>query len=240
MKDYYQTTERYRRQEFRAQVNWFVRICLLGIMLWIGWFWGNSQQLALMSSNAQQIMALQQENENLQQQITTLNTKFEEEQRLRLEAELVNGVAGQDDRMKRLSRRIARHLARGVDEKQILRSLNGLSKPTRCRTAETKDVAVATSLFAGGESKVDLLSGALQVFIEGEAGHEATRDTPWFDPEKPVSMRISYFGGEKINSGSLPLETVLIADTWLIKIKLFETNLQGYVNLILETCPIDQ
>lgn len=239
MKDYYQTTEQYRKQEFRAQVNWLARLCLLGVMLWIGWFWGNSQQSALVSTNAQQILEMQQENENLQQQITTLNTKLEEEQQLRLEAELVNGAPGQDDRMKRLSRRIARYLARGVDEKQILKSLNALSKPTRCRNAETKDVAVATSLFAGGESKADILGGALQVFIEGEAGQGATRDTPWFDPVKPVSMRISYFGGEKINSGSLPLETVLIADAWLIKIKLLETNLQGYINLIAETCPID-
>jgi len=240
MKDYYQTTERYRKQEFRAQINWLIRLCVLGLMLWIGWFWGNSQQSALVSTNAQQLLEMQQENEKLQQQITTLNTSLEEEQRLRMEAELVGGSSGQDARMKQLNRRIARFLARGVDEKQIIRALNTLSKPARCRTIETKDVAVATSLFAGGESKADLLGGSLQVFIEGEAGHEATRDTPWFDPAKPVSMRISYFGGEKINSGMLPFDTVLIADTWLIKIHLYETSLQGYINLVVDTCPIDQ
>jgi len=240
MKDYYQTTERYRKQEFRAQISWLVRLCVVGFMLWIGWFWGNSQQSALVSTNTQQLLEMQQVNENLEQQITTLGTMLDEEKRLRLEMELLNGASGQDARMKRLNRLIARHLAKGMEEKQIQRALNTLSRPARCRTAETRDVAVATSLFAGGESKADLLGGALQVFVEGEAGHDSTRDTPWFDATKPVSMRVSYLGGEKITTGELPLETILIADSWLLKIHLYETTLQGYINLVLDTCPLDQ
>ena len=38
--DYFQTTERYRKREMRSQISWLVRLVVLGLAIWAGWFWG--------------------------------------------------------------------------------------------------------------------------------------------------------------------------------------------------------
>ena len=234
--DFYQTTERYRKREFRSQIGWGMRLFIMGIVLWIGWFWGNSQQSAVISSNAQQIIDVNQKNERLEQELASLKRTLEDEKERRVAAELLINEGQQKKEMRRLNRIIARYLARGIKEDQIKLALQSVSLPSRCRPVEEKDVAVATPFFAGKESNTGLLNDNIHVFVEGIAGQQATAERPWFDPEEPVSMRVAFLGGEKITSGALPLTMNIIADTWLMKLDLVETSLQGYVNVRISKC----
>ena len=234
--DFYQTTDRYRKREFRSQISWGMRLIVIGVMLWIGWFWGNSQQSAVVSSNAQQLTDARQTNERLEQQLASLKRNLDDETKRRIAAELLINEGDQKKEMRRLNRIIARYLSRGIGEDQIKLALQTVSLPSRCRPVEDKDVAVATPFFAGKESNTGLLNDAIQVFVEGVAGQQATAERPWFDPSEPVSMRVAFLGGEKITSGSLPLSMNIIADTWMMKLDLVQTTLQGYVNISISKC----
>ena len=234
--DYYQITERYRKREFRSQFSWLIRLVVMGLMLWAGWFWGNSTQDARISVVNDQIAELRLENNRLAQDLTTMTNQLNQERERRIAAELINESGDDQQAMRRLKRIVARHLSRGVEEDQIRLALQSASKPSRCRPLEEKDLAVATSFFAGKEANTDLLDGAIRVFVEGEAHQEATKERPWFDPKKPVSMRVSYLTGEKILTDPLPMTMNLMADSWLLKINLKETSLKGYVNLTMSKC----
>ncbi len=234
--DFYQTSERYRKREFRSQISWGMRLFVMGLMLWVGWFWGNSQQSALMSSNAQQLTNANQKIDRLEQEMASLTRGLDNEKERRAAAELLNGDGDQRKEMRRLQRIIARYLARGIKEDQIKLALQTVSLPSRCRPVEAKDIAVATPFFAGKESNTGLLNDAVHVFVEGVAGQQATAERPWFDPEQPVSMRVAFLGGEKITSGQLPITMNIIADTWLMKLDVVETSLQGYVNINISKC----
>ncbi len=234
--DFYQTSERYRKREFRNQITWGVRLIVMGLMLWIGWFWGNSQQSALMSSNAQELINATQVNARLEQEMASIKRELSEEKNRRVAAELLNGDGVQSEDMRQLQQIIARYLARGINEDQIKLALRSVSLPSRCRPVEAKDIAVATPFFAGKESNTGLLNGAVHVFVEGMAGQQATAERPWFDPDEPISMRVAFLGGEKITSGPLPISMNIIADAWLMKMDVVQTSLQGYVNVSISKC----
>ncbi|MGC6484370.1 MAG: hypothetical protein ACON4P_01760 [Candidatus Puniceispirillales bacterium] len=235
--DYFQTTERYRKRELRNQLGLLFFLVILGLAVWIGWFWGYSQSEAVVSSNAERAILLDQENDRLEQKIATLVNQLNEEQARRKEAELLSGKAS-DPGKRNLDRTIARYLSNGVEVDQIRLALKSLARPLRCRAVEQRDIAVATGYFAGKEATAEMLDGSVQVFIEGEVGRDSSRDRPWFDPDKPISIRIAYLGGEKVATGALPVETTLIADTWLIKVSAQPTALQGYVELSMEKCSL--
>ena len=54
---------------------------------------------------------------------------------------------------------------------------------------------------------------------------------------KNLSIRIAYLGGENC-FGALPLETTLIADSWLLMVSARQTTLQGYVELEIKKCSL--
>ena len=85
--DYYQITERYRKREFRSQFSWLLRLIVIGLMLWAGWFWGNSTQEARLSVANDQIAELEQENNRLAQELNTLTNQFNLERERRISAE---------------------------------------------------------------------------------------------------------------------------------------------------------
>lgn len=236
--DYFQTTDRYRKREMRNLFSLMMRLLAVGFCIWIGWFWGYNQRAALTASSNDQVIRLEQQNERLEQKLASASASVEAERQRRVEAELLVKDTDRDSTQRKLNRQIARYLSKGITEDQIRLALQSLSKPLRCRPVEQRDIAVATSFFAGKEAMADLLGGSMRVFIEGEAGREATRDKPWFDPVLPVSLRIAYLNGEKISTGTLPFDTMVIADSWLIKVKVAAASLQGYATLSVDKCSI--
>ena len=235
--DYFQTSERYRKREMRNLFHWVVWLLLLGFCIWIGWFWGYSQRAVLTASTNDQVIRLGQQNDRLEQKLATLSAELDGETRRRRKAELLLGSSGGgESAQERLNRTIAGYLAEGVGEAEIGLALQSLAEPLRCRSIEETSVAVATGFFAGRESMAELIGGDMRIFMEGEAGRQATRDKPWFDPLRPVSVRVAYLGGEKTDTGTLPFDTTIIADSWLIRIKASEAALQGYATLTVEKC----
>jgi len=230
--DFFETQERYRRREMRGWMSLILRATVIAGALWVGWLWGHAEQTSLQAEaelviyeNNVKINELSSENQLLQRSIAEL--------RADKTAGAVSG--GNRDTLRRV---IAKQIANGVKPEQIAHSLQSLSKPVNCRVVEKKDVAVATPLYAGPESNLSLFSGGLNLFIEGSAGQQAQRDAPWFDPSAPIKIRQVYLNGQKIVSGQLPIETIIPAEDWVLKLRFEKADLKGYVTTTISNCPL--
>ncbi len=235
--DFHQTTERYRKREARSQITVLLWLLVAAVTLCLGWFVGTNQNWSYFSPTNEQLVELRQVNNRLEQQQVAAQEDLTLERQKRIAAEL---LANDDDvELRSLRRMMVNYLAKGISVDQIRMALLSVGNPAKCRKLEQRDVAVATPQFAGGETKRLFISETMGIFIEGEAGKDSTREKPWFDAQKPVSIRISYLGGEKTSGGILPHSMTLIADGWLIRIRLTETSLRGYANVTISKCLIE-
>jgi len=116
--------------------------------------------------------------------------------------------------------------------------LQSLGQPVNCRITAEKSVAVATELYSGVESNINLFDGGLALHIEGRTQTNGPKSEPWFDPSKAVSVRLVYLGSQKVVQDILPISTVLPAEDWLVKIDISEGELRGYVDLSLQHCAL--
>jgi len=230
--DFFETQERYRRREMRGWMTLFVRILVIAGALWLGWLWGHAEQTSLQAEaelaiyeNNLKINELSNENQALQRALAALR------------AEKTAGFVSGDNR-DALRRVIARQIANGVRQEQIIQSIQSLGDPVNCRVVEQRDVAVATPLYAGPESNLSLFNGGLNLFIEGSAGQQAQRDAPWFDPGAPIKIRQVFLNGQKTVSGTLPIETIIPAEGWVLKLRYEKADLQGYVTATVLNCPV--
>jgi uncharacterized protein (DUF39 family) len=83
-----------------------------------------------------------------------------------------------------------------------------------------------------------LFNGGLNLFIEGSAGQQAQRNTPWFDPGASIKIRQVFLNGQKTVSGILPIEAIIPAEDWVLRLQYEEADLQGYVTVTILNCPL--
>ena len=230
--DFFETQERYRRREMRGWLVLFVRIALFGGAIWFGWVWGQAEQSSL---QAEADLVIYENNvliTELSGQVQSLQLDLAETKA----AGMAKSVTGKDNVA--LRRVIAKKIATGVTSEQIISSIQTLGNPVNCREVERNDVAVATQLYAGPESKLSLFGGGLNLFVEGSAGKQAQRDTPWFDPAMPVSVRHVFLGGQKTVTGNLPLNAIIPTEDWILKLQFKNASILGYVTVIVESCTL--
>ena len=234
--DYHQVTERYKQRETKSRFYLLFGFILFCVILWLGWFWGYSQQGENVTFNNQEMLLLIDRNESLEQEKVALKASLENERAKRIQSDLLIDKGQDNVAMTDLSRLLAQFLSQGIEADQIRNRLKSLSRPVGCRVLRTQDLAVATSFFASEESSAIFLDGSLQAFVEGVVQQEATRERPWFDPKQSVSLRLAYLGGEKKIHGQLPLSAVIIADAWMLRLDLKNIPLRGYVNFTINKC----
>jgi len=231
--DFFETQERYRRREMRNWLLLLFRVCVVAGVLWLGWLWGHAEQTSLQAEadlviheNNQRITALSTEVQTLRQALSQAEARQQA-------SELIEGKSA------RLQQIVAKQIARGVKPEQILQAVEGVGVPSNCREVERQNVAVATPLYAGPESKLALFGGGLNLHVEGETGKRAARETPWFDPTLPIKVRQVFLNGQKTSSGLLPLETFISAERWLLKLRFEKSDLRGYVGVVISSCTVN-
>ena len=228
--DFFETQERYRRREMRGWFALLSRVAIVGGALWFGWVWGKAEQSSL---QAEANLVIYENNVR----ISDLSNEVQSLQRLLAEtkaADTAKSVTGEKNAA--LRRIIAKKIAVGVKPEQIIASMQGLGAPINCREIARHDVAVATPLYAGPESKITLFDGGLKLHVEGSAGKKTQQNTPWFDPSQPVRVRQVFLGSQKIESGALPLETIIPTEDWVLKLRFEKASLHGYVTSIVSSC----
>lgn len=128
-----------------------------------------------------------------------------------LEIRLKREVPGGD--LAKLSDLISRKLSEGVSPERVAFVLEQMSNPRDCTKRETKRFVLPTPLYRGANTSVAFADGAITISGEGvPARNENGSPEAWFDPGKPVTLRISQ--GENPPqevSGLLPLQHSVLA-----------------------------
>ena len=145
--DFFETQERYRRQEMRGWILFLARVVVVGGGLWVGWLWGHAEQTSLQAEADLVIYENNQRIDVLTTQVQDLERVIAENNAKKKTSDLIGGNQAE------LRDIITKQIARGVTPEQIMSSLKSLGKPINCREVARHDVAVATPLYAGPEDR---------------------------------------------------------------------------------------
>ncbi len=231
--DFFETREKYRRKEVQIYTSWIIRIIALTFAIWLGWQWGSIEQRRLQADadleiyeSSLTIQGLNREKERLEYQL-----KLEKAEKKALTYTSL-------DKESKLTRLIKEQISRGTKIEQVYQTLQGIGKPLNCRIIANEDVAVATELYSGIESNINLFGGGLRIFIEGIPKVNGSKNDPWFDPEREIKVRHVYLGSQKIVNGKLPVASILPAEDWLLSLDFTLSELKGYVKVKVKNCTI--
>ena len=219
--DFFETREKYRRKEYRIYISLLVRVSIFALVLWIGWQWGNYDQKNLYENINNELNKSQAQLNQLNQKIVSLIQKNK-----KLAAENTISELGLEQADKTISTSIKFLLESEVSLEQIRQTLLA------------KKLAVATELYTGAESSLSLFQGGLLVHVNGAPFSQGNKNNPWFDPEQEIEVRLAYLGGQKIVTGSLPVDFIIPAETWLLKAQITKANLRGYVRVTFNQCSL--
>ena len=181
--DFFETREKYRRKEYRIYISLLVRISVIGLVLWLGWQWGNYDKKNLYDNINNELDKSQAQLNQLNQEISSLvqlNKK--------LAAGNIISDLGLEDSDKILSNSIKFLLESDVSLEQIRQSLLAISSPINCRSLADNKLAVATELYTGSESSLSLFQGGLLVHVHGAPFSQGNKNNPWFDPDRDLSL----------------------------------------------------
>lgn len=102
----------------------------------------------------------------------------------------------------------------------------------------TRRFLVRTPIHQGGSDSVDFAAGAITVTATGaSAQSESGGPEAWFDPAKPVNLRLTRLGGDIIEAaGLLPLHTSMPIDDTDYRFSITATERQGFVTVTGQGC----
>lgn len=222
-----------------------------------GWKWG----LAIVALGLSSLYAYlvgtrlaQIEIDRLQSQIATLSARLAERDRLSAShARTLESVRANADRWQRAYQRdvprgedralfeaMTEKLSDGVSRRRLAFVIAGASNQRDCDDAlPAKRFIVTTPLQRiGPNNAVSFHGGAVVVTaagisaLDGEGNAEA-----WFDPAKPVSVRIVALSGEEHEeTGLLPLHPSLVAGGVEHRLSVLAGPVRGFVQSSLQTC----
>ena len=231
--DFFQTREKYRRQEMRHSMSFLFKFAVIALVAWMGWLWGTAEQKRLQADSNLAIFESDREIQNLNQMVERLRSELTEAKAQAAASRLTDASSG------KVAKLVKAQIANGTKIEQIYAALQSIGVPANCRVMEETIVAVATDTFVGEESRIFLFDGALRLNIEGEVNETGSKTQPWFDPAKPISIRQSYLGGQNITKEILPISIILPAEEWIVEMQFSEAELRGYVDLRVRNCVIN-
>ncbi|WP_029012952.1 hypothetical protein [Niveispirillum irakense] len=165
------------------------------------------------------------------QQIAQTQEVRANELEIRLQREVPSGDVA------RLTELISRKLAEGVNADRIAFLIEQTSNARSCARAETKRFVLPTPIYRGANTSVAFADGSVTVSGEGVPARNATGSPEaWFDPTKPVTLRINRADGttdEK--TGVLPLEYSVMTRESEVKLTM-AAGARSFVEVTGEVC----
>lgn len=229
--DFFETREKYLRREMNGHMRLILRVVLLSLALWLGWHWGSLEQRQLSEDADQALHESTQDVQLLRRQLDKLQLALNEWRAADRTRTLEGSVSDTQ-----LAQLIKVQLANGTEMEQIYAAVQETGQPNNCKMLLTQDVAVATEHYTGSESQLSLFDGGLQVSFAGEADARGTLSAPWFNAESPISVRLVYLGGQRIEEAVVPFDIVVPAENWLLRLTVGQAELPGYIKLGVRSC----
>ena len=232
--DFYQAQNKYRQKQFRSVLNYFFKLLMIIIALFIGWWLGNRDKLVLIQENEKIINDFNDQKIVLDRKLTDIRLKLKEAN-LALNTQ---NIKNQNTDFGRDAKNIlASNLAKGVSERDMIDALRLLGYNKTCGSAKFKELAVSTQSFIPPESTLLLLSGGLKIKVEGNIS-DPSIDNPYFEPSKPVRVIFIYLGNNDIVEGNLPITKNIMAGKFSVKINISKSKVRGAVIVRYQNCKI--
>ena len=232
--DFYQAQNKYRQKQFRSILNYIIKLLMIIVAVFIGWWLGNRDKLVLIQENEKLINDFNDQKIELDRKLTDIRLKLKEAN-LALDTQ---NIKNKDNDFGRDSKNIlASNLAKGVPEKDIINALRLLGYNKTCSKSDFKELAVSTQSFIPPENTLLLLSGGLKVKVEGNISDKVT-DNPYFDPSQPIRVILIYLGNNDIIEGNLPITRNIMAGKFSVNIKIMKSKVRGAVIVQYQNCKI--
>ena len=232
--DFYQAQNKYRQKQFRSILNYIIKLLMIIIAIFIGWWLGNRDKLVLIQENEKLINDFNDQKIELDRKLTDIRLKLKEAN-LALDTQ---NIKNKDNDFGRDSKNIlASNLAKGVPEKDMINALRLLGYDKTCGKSDFKELAVSTQSFIPPENTLLLLSGGLKVKVEGNIYDKVT-DNPYFDPSQPIRVILIYLGNNDIIEGNLPITRNIMAGKFSVNIKIMKSKVRGAVIVQYQNCKI--
>ena len=75
--DFFQTREKYRRQEMRHSMSFLFKFAVIALVAWMGWLWGTAEQKRLQADSNLAIFESDREIQNLNRLVERLQKRID-------------------------------------------------------------------------------------------------------------------------------------------------------------------
>jgi len=232
--DFYQAQDKYRQKQIKSFLSFCFKLILFFLAFIFGWWFGNGDKLVLIAENEKIITDYYNKENIFEKKLADTRLKLREAN-LALSAQNIQD--NNSDFGKEAKKILAYSLAKGVSENEIINSIKLLSSNKVCNDIETKELAVSTDTFTPPENILSLFSGSLKLKVSSN-DLDNSKVNQYFNPEKPIRAIFIYLGNNEIVEGKLPIIKKIMANNFLVQIKIFESKVRGAVMVDYQSCKI--
>lgn len=234
----HESRQRRRRRARWALVKWVIALALIVTAGLFAYETGTvlaERKVSVLEREiaelTEQVETLRSENAELQAQAILTEQRLEAAEQ-RYARDVPTGPLAE------LLERLRAKLEAGVTLERLAFLVEAADNPENCAgDPETKRFLVQTPLYQGANDSVSFADGTVTVTASGESAVDAQgRVEAWFDPAKPISLRMTRTGGEgKQASGKLPLHASFVAGDTEHRFTVTAGE-RGFVQVTAEAC----
>ena len=173
-----------------------------------------------------------------ERRVVDIRTRLDEVSRERDELRALYDQIHPSEEMQAVTLALRERLAQGVKPDRLLFAIRAAANPKSCATLPSRRVIVRTpNQGAEGAGSTVRLGDVVNLTLEGEGGNGGKEN--WFDPDRPVTLRLSGAGIRPRDiSATLPIEDAVTVrgDDEMHFIVRPSPQHRGFVDIVVERC----
>tara|TARA_B100001996_G_scaffold381947_1_gene372517 strand:+ start:1079 stop:1786 length:708 start_codon:yes stop_codon:yes gene_type:complete len=233
--DYFDTAKKYRNKRIKKLISVVINIIVLSIVAIIAWQIGVRDRNNIIAVHSSELIRIANDFKELNDKLENLRIQSENDSVLitKLKIELSDKPGNKLNEIIKLS---SSSISKGVSIEQITASIKSLNKPTKCLKPIRKELNVITPIYSTNSHEISVFNNGMFILAEGQANIEANNINPWFDENKPIKVRIRYFGIEQWFNGLLPFTTKIPFQDNIVIINFERSDVRGSIYTTIKVC----
>ena len=233
--DYFDTAKKYRNKRIKKLISVVINIIVLSIVAIIAWQIGVRDRNNIIAVHSSELIRIANDFKELNDKLENLRIQSENDSVLitKLKIELSDKPGNKLSEIIKLS---SSSISKGVSIEQITASIKSLNKPTKCLKPIRKELNVITPIYSTNSHEISVFNNGMFILAEGQANIEANNINPWFDENKPIKVRIRYFGIEQWFDGLLPFTTKIPFQDNIVIINFERSDVRGSIYTTIKVC----
>lgn len=232
----YNPHNRYRNRAAHRLSSFLAYLALMLIAGLIGFWLGKQYGAEKLITAQAKVETLLETEKQQQEQITELSTKVQATnmrfEKLKKNVESTTPIGKAKD----LVQLINTELDKGADAERLSFIIKSGRPPTGCIDPETKHFVVATPLYKGPVSQVEIAGGAIKISAKGvSAKNDKGEKEVWYDPQRTITASFSYDDKKSNKKGVMPIRQSLIVGEREYRFTI-ESGAQSFAKVTFDSC----